>query len=107
MENSQNHIIGTEPQVISPEEIEAKKASRERINTSNIQTSYDFRALVQNLNEIGDITTPDGRVYKKDYLIKLITNLKGSEDENLQYVTNTYGLRDKVKKLLLKRELGV
>ncbi len=84
-----------------------EKSDLETINKSKINTSFDLRGLTQNLNEIGDIVAPDGYVYKKDYLIEIIVNLKGSNDENLKKVTNIYGLRDKVKELLLRKELNI
>lgn len=84
-----------------------EKSDLETVNKSKISTSFDLRGLTQNLNEIGDIIAPDGYVYKKDYLIDTIVNLKGSNDENLKKVTNIYGLRDKVKELLLRKELNI
>jgi len=108
MENQGNHTTVAESQVVSPEDTKAIKANQERVNTSTIQTSYDLRALIQNLNDVGDIIGSSGHVYKKEYLIGIISHLKGSDDEEgLQMITNTYGLRDKVKKLLLRKELGM
>jgi hypothetical protein len=89
-------------------ELEVEKTRKRLANTSTIQTSHDLRALLQNLNEVGDITGSSGHVYKKEYLIGIISHLKGSNDEEgLQMITNTYGLRDKVKKLLLKKESNI
>ena len=88
-------------------EVEVKKSNKEEINKSKIQVAHDIKQLTRNLYEVGDITAPDGYVYKNDYLINIIVNLKDSKDENLQKVTNMYGLRDKVKELLLRKELGI
>lgn len=88
-------------------EMEIEKFTKEEINKSKIQVAHDIRQLTRNLYEVGDITASDGYVYKNDYLINIIVNLKDSKDENLQKVTNIYGLRDKVKILLLQKELGI
>ena len=72
---------------------------------NQIKNADSMRTLLHVLKELGDITASDGYVYKTDYLIPLIGNLKGSNDENLGRVTRTYGLRDKVKYILLRQEL--
>ena len=94
-------------EILNSNVLDVDKKVLEKTNTSKIQTSFDLQALVNNLNEIGDITASDGYVYKKTDLVRTITGLKGSDDKDLQFVTNIYGLRDKVEKLLLKRDLGM
>lgn len=70
-----------------------------------INNSYDFRSLMSNLSKLGDIVHPeDGYVYKAEDTLNTIRSLKDSRDPNLERVTNTYGLREKVRKLLLRRE---
>lgn len=70
-----------------------------------INAAPDLRSLARFLGELGDITAPDGYVYKKEDTLRTIGFLKDSKDPNLQAVTNTHGLRDKVRKLLLLREI--
>jgi len=83
-----------------------KKLNEEELFLDRIGGANDMRSLLRGLADLGDITAADGYVYKKEYLIPLIGNLKNSEDPDLQRVTRTYGLRDRVKKLLVLRELG-
>lgn len=70
-----------------------------------INAAPDLRSLSRFLGELGDITAPDGYVYKKEDTLRTIGFLKDSKDPNLQAITNTHGLRDKVRKLLLQREI--
>lgn len=77
--------------------------NKNELFVDRIKNSVDLRDLVSRLIDLGDITAPDGYVYKKDDMITCITNLTGVEDPNLQKITNTHGLRDKVKELLQKR----
>lgn len=70
-----------------------------------INAAPDLRSLSRFLGELGDITAPDGYVYKKEDTLRTIGFLKDSKDPNLQRITNTHGLRDKVRKLLLQREI--
>lgn len=81
------------------------KSTLEDVNKSKIKIAHDIRQLTRNLNEIGDIIAPDGYVYKKDFLIQTIVNLTGRNDEKIQQITNIYGLRDKVKEILILEEL--
>jgi|GEM_PF-4990158 len=62
--------------------------------------SRSIRDLLSGISRLGEIVAPDGYVYKKDELIPLIGNLKGPDDPNLDRVTRTHGLRDKVRELL-------
>ncbi len=71
-----------------------------------IKGAFDMRRLYQVLNENGDITAPDGHVYDIKDVIRTISSLTGSDDPNLGRVTRTYGLRNKVKILLLEHELS-
>lgn len=80
-----------------------EKLSKEELYVDRIKHSVDMRDLVSRIITLGDITAPDGYVYKKDDIITNITNLKDINDPNLQKITNTHGLRDKVKELIIKR----
>lgn len=80
-----------------------EKLTKEELYVDRIEHAVDMRDLVSRIISRGDITAPDGYVYKKDDIITNIVNLKDINDPNLQKITNTYGLRDKVKELLQKR----
>ena len=85
-----------------------EKLSGEKLYVNRIETSHNLRSLVNNIAELGDITSSsDGYVHRKEDIFKIIGNLKDDNDPELQKVTRTYGLRDKVKLLLLKRRLGI
>lgn len=84
-----------------------EKLSKDEVFSRDIEDSWDLRQLNHSIIRHGDVTAKDGYVYKVDYLLSVIGNLKGSSDPELQRVTSTYGLRDKVKRLLLKKELGI
>lgn len=86
---------------------EAQNLSKDEVFSRDIEDSWDLRQLNHSITRHGDVTAKDGYVYKVDYLLSVIGNLKGSSDPELQRVTSTYGLRDKVKRLLLKKELGI
>ena len=82
-----------------------RKLDQHELFVDRISAAHDLRSLNRYLAELGDITAPDGYVYKKEDTLRIIGFLKDSKDPNLQRVTNTYGLRDKVRKLLLQREV--
>lgn len=84
-----------------------EKLGEEELYADRVKNAPDLRNLVNYIAELGDITAPDGYVYKKEDMLGIIGNLKDSNDPNLQKVTRTYGLRDKVKLLLIQRELGI
>ena len=84
-----------------------EKLGEEELYIDRIKNSPDLRNLVNYISELGDITASDGYVYKKEDIIRTIGSLKDSNDPELQKLTRTYGLRDKVKLLLLQRELGL
>ncbi len=85
------------------ESLGIKKLSKEELYADRIKHAVDMRDLISRIITQGDITAPDGYVYKKDDMITIITNLKDINDPNLQKITNTHGLRDKVKELIVKR----
>ncbi len=82
-----------------------KKFSESELFTSRIESATDIQSLMRRLAEGGDITRADGYVYKKEDTLGIIGSIKDSKDLNLQRITNTHGLRDKVRKLLLQREI--
>lgn len=104
-EKESEAIPNTENQEVGNESDRSKKLNAGELFLDRIEGASDMRSLLKNLSELGDITAPDGYVYKKEDFIPTIGNLKDSNDPNLQRVTNTYGLRDKVRKLLVLREL--
>lgn len=77
-----------------------EKTEKGKVFEDDLKNSWDLRQVMHSIQRFGDITAPDGYVYKADYLIPLIGNLKDSNDPNLQRVTNNYGLRDRVRELL-------
>lgn len=81
-----------------------RKLDQNELFVDRISAAHDLRSLNRFLAELGDITAPDGYVYKNEDILRTIGSLKGSTDPNLQRITNTYGLRDKVRKLLLQEE---
>lgn len=106
--NIENSNVESENIGNSDEDFEVEKNKKDEVKKSSIIVAHDRRQLTRNLNDsVGDITAPDGYVYSKDSMIDIVVNLKGSNDENLQRVTNIYGLRDKVKELLLREELNI
>ena len=72
----------------------------------SIKDAFDMRSLYQAILTNGDLTAKDGYVYKAQDLVKIISSLTGSEDPNLNRVTSTFNLRNKVKLLLLQFELS-
>ena len=99
--------LDLEREVIPPAESDGSRfqiSSERELFVSSIESATDMRSLMRRLAERGNITAPDGYVYKKEDILNTVGLLKDSRDPNLQRVTNTYGLRDKVRKLLLQRE---
>lgn len=81
--------------------------TKEELYSIAINGATDMRSLFQAIKDGGDITGSDGHIYKKEDLIRIIRSLKGSEDPNLDLVTRTHNLRNKVKLILLQEELSV
>lgn len=80
--------------------IETPQTNQEELYADWIKHSASMRDVMGGLSRFGDITAPDGHVYKNSELIQLIASLSGPEDPNLQKVTRTHGLRDKVREIL-------
>lgn len=111
--------IAKEAKVVTPEDPEKKAAQIEALrldiispsfeNTDNlteelknehiIRRVYDFDTLMSAIDKVGDITGSDGHVYKPDYLKDVIGEVFMGRKQ-LNYVTGTFGLRDKVRSLL-------
>jgi hypothetical protein len=70
----------------------------------DLQLDLSLRDIMGLIAKHGDITASDGYIYKKEDLLSIVGNLRGSNDPNLQRVTNTYGLRDRVRIALMKSE---
>lgn len=70
-----------------------------------IRGEDNFRDLLRRVSEQGDLIAPDGYVYTKKMIIDAINKVSVEGESSLNYVTRTAGLRDKVKELLIKREL--
>lgn len=71
----------------------------------DLKVVFSLRDVMGLIARHGDITAPDGYVYKKEDILNIVGNLHGSDDPNLQRVTNTYGLRDRIKAILVKSEI--
>lgn len=72
-------------------------------NEHTIRRVYDFDSLMKAIDKVGDITGSDGHVYKPDYLKDIIGEVFMGRKQ-LNYVTGTFGLRDKVESLLEARQ---
>jgi hypothetical protein len=88
----------------SKDSYEEFKVSKDKKYESDIKTAHDFRQLTRNINELGDITAPDGYVYKKDDVIQNILAVRDGNAE-LDTITSTHGLRKHVEKLLEEEKL--
>ncbi len=84
---------------------EKQKLTPEELLVALIDSSTNRRNLMRALSEHGEITASDGYVYEKGYFIPIIDNLTGPDDPNLQKVTSTGGLREKVRKILKIEEI--
>ncbi|MBP6929695.1 MAG: hypothetical protein KBB77_02040 [Candidatus Moranbacteria bacterium] len=71
----------------------------------SIDSVTNRRSLMRVLSQLGEITAADGHVYEKGYFIPIIGSLKNADDPNLQMVTSTGGLRDRVRKILKIEEV--
>lgn len=72
----------------------------EEIKSENILMGVgNFKELMSAIDKIGDITGQDGHVYKPDYLKNTIGEVFAGTKQ-LNYITSTFGLRDKVRSLM-------
>jgi len=68
-----------------------------------IANSPDFRQLFDTISRLGKVTGSDGHVYDADYLKTTVNEVRTGEKE-LNFITNSLGLRDKVQELLEKKQ---
>ena len=74
-------------------------AAEKIIWEEEIANSPDFKWLFDTISRLGEITGSDGYVYDADYLKTTINEVRVGKKE-LNFVTNSLGLRDKVSELL-------
>ncbi len=82
-----------------------EQMTNEQLFENNLKMAQSIGDVLGYIYKYGGITSPHGRVYSKEYLMPIIEGLEGSDDPNLQSVTNTHGLRDTVRRILMNKNL--
>ncbi len=85
----------------------AKDTLTESLMTINVKACATFEDLFFVLSLVTEIKKSDGTAYPKGTLVQMIKDIQDGELGLLKYVTNRYGLHDKVEELASENRTGL